>query len=58
MDTVQEKPVGVVPAKVEEQRRRAVTRGRELTDLMVRRPELYGVHKAADIGAESVLWSA
>ncbi|WP_395658169.1 hypothetical protein [Nocardioides sp.] len=27
-------------------------------DLMVRRPDLYGVSKLADVAADSVLWSA
>ncbi|MCB8957668.1 MAG: hypothetical protein H6529_14485 [Nocardioides sp.] len=27
-------------------------------DLIVRRPELYGVSKLADVTADSVLWSA
>ena len=37
---------------------RAVTRVRGLGDLMVRRPDLYGVYGPADVAAESILWSA
>ena len=38
--------------------RRAAKRARQLADLMVRRPELQGVHPAADVASESILWSA
>jgi hypothetical protein len=38
--------------------RRAAERTKGLADLMVRRPELLGVYKPADVAAESVLWSA
>ena len=37
---------------------RAVTRVRSLGDLMVRRPDLYGVYKPADVATEAILWSA
>ncbi len=44
------------PAPLHE--RRAAERTKGLADLMVRRPELFGVYKPADVAAESVLWSA
>lgn len=38
--------------------RRAVTRARQLAELLERRPDLFGVHSAADLAADSVRWSA
>jgi hypothetical protein len=43
-----------VPAKESS----AVTRTRGLSDLMVRRPELAGVYKPADVATEAIRWSA
>lgn len=39
------------------QRRRA-QRSRELTELLDRRPDLWGVHGPADVAVEFTLWSA
>lgn len=39
------------------QRREAV-RTKELAELLERRPDLWGVHRPADLAAEYVLWSA
>jgi len=36
----------------------AVTRARGLSELLVRRPELTGVYKPADVTAEALRWSA
>jgi hypothetical protein len=38
--------------------RRAAERTKGLAELLVRRPELLGVYKPADVAAESILWSA
>lgn len=37
---------------------RAVTRARSLGDLLVRRPDLAGVYKPADVATEAIRWSA
>ncbi|MFC7495643.1 MULTISPECIES: hypothetical protein [unclassified Nocardioides] len=58
MTAVQETPTDVVPPEVERQRRRAADRARELVHLMERRPDLYGVHREAELAVESILWSA
>jgi len=42
------------PAK----QRRAVARVLGLSDLMSRRPDLYGVYPPADVASEAVCWSA
>ena len=52
--TTDETPTGTFALKQE----RAATRARGLSDLMARRPELAGVHPAADLTAEAVRWSA
>ncbi len=36
---------------------RAAARVRDLVDLMARRPDLAGIHSAADLAAEAVRWS-
>ncbi|WP_395690419.1 hypothetical protein [Nocardioides sp.] len=38
-------------------RRRPVGRTQQVADLMVRRPDLYGVSKLADVTTDAVLWS-
>jgi hypothetical protein len=45
-----------VPAPAKESS--AVTRARGLSDLMIRRPELRGVYKPADVASEAIRWSA
>lgn len=45
----------VDPERVEVYR---VLRASHPADLIVRRPDLYGVSKLADVAADSVLWSA
>ncbi|MBZ5741250.1 hypothetical protein [Nocardioides mangrovi] len=37
---------------------RASVRARHLAELMERRPDLFGVHPAADLVADSVRWTA
>mgnify|MGYP003707192201 CR=1 len=37
---------------------RVAVRPRDLVDLMVRRPDLVGVYKPADVAVESIRWSA
>jgi hypothetical protein len=59
MTTLQEPPQhtrdGVAVSAFEP---RAVTRARGLVDLLVRRPELAGVYKPADVATEAIRWSA
>jgi hypothetical protein len=37
---------------------RGYARVLSLTDLMIRRPDLMGVYKPADVAAEAIRWSA
>lgn len=37
---------------------REAARAKELAELLERRPDLWGVHRPADLAAESALWSA
>jgi hypothetical protein len=39
-------------------RTRASVRARHLAELLDRRPDLFGVHPAADLVADSVRWTA
>ena len=58
VEPLRKPPTDVVPTKVEQQRRRAAVRVRELAELMDRRPDLSGVHRPAEFAIESILWSA
>jgi hypothetical protein len=49
---------GPPPSPAVLRHRREAERGRALTDLLQRRPDLQGVHPAADLAIEAIRWCA
>jgi hypothetical protein len=49
---------GPTPSHAVLRDRREAERGRALTDLLQRRPDLEGVHPAADLATEAIRWCA